>query len=773
VPVTLMSRGNSSIDRVMGRLFDDERKQNGSSATNRKARSGGSRTTGGKGSRSGGGTGSGHSSSRMSRVGARHGSAVFKLITTGGTTSRGGLRGQLNYIFRDDKAARVIDPSGRIGSQEIATDRQLNSLTLEWSQDWWNGTRNGQTSHMILSYPRGTSIEDVTEITKGVCAEMFESGDTWFKYVAAIHDDVDSHPHAHIVVNRRADNNKLFQMRSGTEHSYEGFREAMAAHAERRGIHLDPTSRFERGILERQPSYEEQRAAQREGRAPVQRERTGRDLQYAKEQITFSRIGYEAMAVIAANADCPRLERAYEDMANLIETYAGDYKMPALSEEENARFDEYSSVLNESIRRTENMLETKDAAARVPAERRMSDIMAAFTQLNPNASYARALHQPAQSNSIYQHRPGENAAQLRGPEAQAVIQRVANEYGLDAEAVTSRLENPDTNQYLEQRWLMDDAKRLAERDGMDHTNPSDMATIRDELTNAHQIMREELVASGMLRTVPHLDDDYRYEPERPETYSYVANRQAEDVRDVIQHYKEGGAPDQWIAENKAQITNDVAERYTETQEQFLQDHAEASSLMRDAMGRDDEGNLVITDRGAAEQIETYIDDRNLAFTDRQAMLDAIGADFTERYPAMPYHVADDMSRHYADLYATMQDERERPTEYEADASFDRWAERSGDDYNLAKDAVDHQEIVRLVQENTTDAQYERFRNGDLNAIEHITTDPVFARQLVSEVANHERANGTDFDRDTEQAIKDHQQYLSEHFGLDREHGHER
>lgn len=760
-----MSRGHSSIDRVMGRLFGDERKQNGSSAVGRKGRSGGSSTRRASGRH--------HSSSRMSRVGAKHGHAVFKLIKKGGTESRSGLRGQLNYILRDDKAARVIDPSGRIGPQEVATDRQLNSLTLEWSQDWWNGTRNGQTSHMILSYPRGTSIEDVTEITKSVCTEMFESGDTRFKYIAAIHDDVDSHPHAHIVVNRRADNNKLFQMRSGTEHSYEGFREAMAAHAERRGIHLDPTSRFERGILERQPSYQEQRAAQKEGRAPVQRERTGQDLQFAKEQVTFSRIGYEAMAVIAANADCPRLERAYADMANFIETYAGDYKMPALSEEENARFDEYSAVLNESIRRTETMLESKDPAARVPAESRMSEIMANFTQLNPTASYARALHQPAQSNSIYQHKPGENAAELRGPEAQATIQRVADEYGLDAEAVTSRLENPATSQYLEQRWLMDDARRLAERDGMNYNNPADMATIREELTNAHQIMREELVASGVLRTVPHLDDDYRYEPERPDTYSYVADRQAVDVRDIIEHYREGGASDQWIAENHAPIANDVFERHNAEHQQFLHENAEAANLMRTAIGRNDEGQMVIADRGAAEQIEAYIQDRNLASEDRATMLNAIGADFTERYPTMPHHVADDMSRHYADLYATMQDERERPTEFEVDASFDRWAERSGDNYELAADAHDHQEIVRLVQENTTDAQYERFRNGDLNAIEHITTDPVFARQLVSEVANHERANGTDFDRDSEQAIKDHQQYLNEHFGLDRDREHER
>ena len=57
----------------------------------------------------------------MSRVGARHGQAIFKLVRTGGVDSKGGLKGQLNYIFRDDKVAEVIDPSGIVKAHDEPT----------------------------------------------------------------------------------------------------------------------------------------------------------------------------------------------------------------------------------------------------------------------------------------------------------------------------------------------------------------------------------------------------------------------------------------------------------------------------------------------------------------------------------------------------------------------------------------------------------------------------------------------------------------------------
>ena len=138
-----MSKHYSAIEQVMGRLFDREQ----SSRNGSPWRKGGG-SSGGKSSR-----GKGLSVSRMSRVGARHGQAIFKLVRTGGVDSKSGLKGQLNYIFRDDKVAEVIDPSGILRAHDEPTNKQINRLVDSLSDNWWANTRNGQSSHMILSFP--------------------------------------------------------------------------------------------------------------------------------------------------------------------------------------------------------------------------------------------------------------------------------------------------------------------------------------------------------------------------------------------------------------------------------------------------------------------------------------------------------------------------------------------------------------------------------------------------------------------------------------------
>ncbi|SNT41969.1 type IV secretion system T-DNA border endonuclease VirD2, partial [Jannaschia aquimarina] len=167
-----MPRSASSVDRIMGRLFEDGL---------RRERAGGS---GGPLRRAGpaGGAARRPSLSRLRHTGARGGKAIFKLIRTGGTHTRAGLKGQLGYVFRDDKLARVIDPTGRIEPHAEPEMADINRLTLDWSTDWWRNTRNGNTSHMILRYPKGTTIAQVETITRGVCEEMFEGEDRRFKY---------------------------------------------------------------------------------------------------------------------------------------------------------------------------------------------------------------------------------------------------------------------------------------------------------------------------------------------------------------------------------------------------------------------------------------------------------------------------------------------------------------------------------------------------------------------------------------------------------------
>jgi type IV secretion system T-DNA border endonuclease VirD2 len=749
-----MGRTYSAVDRVVGSLCDRRPKKNGG---------------GSLGSRRHSGAGARPSTSRMSRVGASHGKAIFKSVPHSGTKSRSGLKGQLEYIFRDDKLARVIDPTGRLERHESVTNADLNTITLNWSKQWWKGTRDGNTSHMILSYPRGTSIEDVSEITRAVCNEMFNTGDETCKFVAANHDDQESHPHAHVVLNRRGSQNKIFRMVPGTDRSYEGFREAMAAHAARRNIYLDPTFRFERGITQAQPTREEQLTAQAERRAPVQQERTGPDLLRVQEQISFARIAYEAMAVIAANADCPRLERAYEEIAATLATSKGDFSVPALSQDEHQKFDSYVSFINDGLAQTERLLETKSIADRVPFEKRMSDTMVAFTALSPNANYAKALHEPPHTQSIYMHRLGEKGADLRAAEGQEVLQRVGKEYGLNPDAIAARLEVDAPNHYLEQLWVRSDMQQVAAAEGLDFDK--DSAEIRDLLWNAHETMRQDLVDAKILTAIPHLQADYAYVPAQSKTYSFIPNRLAQDVAATMDHYREGGAPQDWINDNQDRILSETTARYAAEQRDYLAQHPEITRPIYDTIDTSNTDTFAIADEDAADRLLADLSERGLMRTDRQEMRSVVGSDLANRHSDMPHHVADALGRMYAAVHGARASSQPQQTEVEYGiANRLRWFQDIGKTQRvLTKDISENQELFEALKERLSEAQYDRLRHGDLSAVSEVTNDLTFARQLAVEVDLHENSLGNRLDHAQAGPMQDHRSALQATFAEENTH----
>jgi len=95
-----------------------------------------------------------------------------------------------------------------------------------------------------------------------------------------------------------------------------------------------------------------------------------------------------------------------------------------------------------------------------------------------------------------------------------------------------------------------------------------------------------------------------------------------------------------------------------------------------------------------------------------------------------------------------------------------------DSYEIASSAEEHQEVIRLLHENTTDAQYDSFRRGDLTAIDHITSDEVFSRQLLMEVELNNRAIGFEMSSEVENLMSDSRDFLKETLGEDRERGYE-
>ena len=455
--------------------------------------------------------------SRMSRVGAKDGKAIFKLIRKGGTESRDGLKGQIKYILNDEKAARVIDPSGMI---ERYPDNQLlaiNRITANWENTWWKNTRNGQTSHMILSFPQKATLDQVEKTVRGVANEMFDTGDRQFKYLIAIHDDKEHHPHAHIIVNRRASDNSLFTLREGTAYSYEGFREAMAAHAARHGLYLDPTYRFERGITARQPSYAAQNRAMQERAGGEHlklkdRPASDKDLDYSHDLIAAAEITYQAMAVIAHSADTHRLADAYAKLAfNLSE--GGTYIMPDLNQEELAQFEEYKALLSDGIERAEKALQTKDPVDRLPYEKNLVEVMRVLTQFDKQAPYARDLHDDPRGNSIYMHELTSNAERLNTPKVKEELRELCSEWGLDAKTIEARLGVGTDNFYLEKMWVREDLGRIATATGRDLTIPEVREQTLQEAYSGYHYLREYLVGERIINDIAHLRPDYEYTPD--------------------------------------------------------------------------------------------------------------------------------------------------------------------------------------------------------------------------------------------------------------------
>jgi len=742
-----MTRKYTAIDKVMGRLFDEQHRHSGGGGSLN--RGGGASKRGGRNARP--------SISRQARVGAADGKAIFKSIKTSGTHSRGGLKGQLEYIFNDEKAARIIDPTGRMETHDAATNADINRITLNWSKNWWSNTRNGNTLHMILSYPQGTSIDHVEKITRAVCAEMFDSGDQRFKYVAAIHDDKDSHPHAHVVLNRRGNDNKLFAMRPGTDRSYEAFREAMAAHAARYDIHLDPTFRFERGLTEAQPTPQEQLDAQQQQRAPKQQERTGNDLLLVQEQIKLSAIAYQAMAVIAANADCERLYRAYTEISKTIANESGEIAMPELSQDEHKRFDDYATLINDGLVQTERLLTTKSISERVPYEKQLSDTMVAFTAINPNADYAKSLHEKPHTQSLYMHQPGEKAAELSSETAQDLLARIENDYGLDAKAIAARMQVEDPNQYLEQLWVRSDLEQSAQREGLDLSK--DFAEVRELVWTAHEVMRQNFVEAAIIKPIPHLEPDYAYTPPKSDVYEFSDDRLGEDVAATMEHYRQGGAPQDWIADNQERILQETTARYALERQSYIADHPEIAKPILATVEQNENGDVYIADDVSADKMIEDITKRGLIREDFDEMKDTIGSDFVERYPDMAHHVADSL----ASMYAVVQSTRLASADLERDAELDRedpfsqYRERGQDNRNISVDRKEHLEIINLLKERTTQDQYDRLRQGDLSAISHITTNTHFARQLALEVDLEETGRGDKLSLENQRVMDEHRQ----------------
>ena len=320
----------------------------------------------------------------MARAAAGRPAAVFKLIKSGGCVDAKGLKGQLDYVF--SKSVAIVDPTGLHDDKDVLEPRDIDRIARNWEHDWWGRSKVGYSSHMLLSYPIGTPAEKVRDITEAVCNEMFGSGDVRYKYIAGVHTDRD-HPHAHIILNRRGSDGKLFTLRYGSDASYQSIRDAMVAHGERHGVEMTASNRFERGLVHRPPTTKEVYLAREERRAPKDRLRVGSDLDFAKSQVDNAGSLYGALAVLAERADLHRvadvLTRANAVLCEYGPLPKGDAFMAdseTLSEAEG--FDKVLAELGDRFDRISEKLDALPAADRADLEKEQADLLADLASLN-------------------------------------------------------------------------------------------------------------------------------------------------------------------------------------------------------------------------------------------------------------------------------------------------------------------------------------------------------------------------------------------------------
>lgn len=177
------------------------------------------------------------------------------------------------------------------------------------------------------------------------------------------------------------------------------------------------------------------------------------------------------------------------------------------------------------------------------------------------------------------------------------------------------------------------------------------------------------------------------------------------------------------------------------------------------------------------RVEAFV--KNLCFEDRGI------SNRIEPKDCTPWGAQEAVERNERNLglRPPLTEDREHETETRAEAAernrishaierLGAWEARSPDRYDLAETPEENREVLELLQEATTGEQYDRFRQGDLQAISHITDKPIFTAQLLKIVEYDNFAKGYETSGETKNIMSDARDLVRSHFPDDRERGYE-
>jgi type IV secretion system T-DNA border endonuclease VirD2 len=422
--------------------------------------------------------------------------AVLKKIGKGGTANAKELGAQMDYLF--SKSASIFGNGVVLDADAKGlTKDERDDIVGNWVEDWRGSPKNGQTTHLLMSFPSHVRSETAKLIAEAWAFEMFQSGehqdDVW-SYVAALHTDK-AHPHVHIVINNRGTvNDSWFFMAKEHAFNLEIMKERMVEIAAEEGVFLDATSRAERGLLTYGPSRAEIERARVEGRVPEERPREGKALDDALATMARTADAMRSLSHVAALTGLPEIgekiakaEKALR-RGGVLQPFPGD-----VATVERADLDRHFSgwmAEAESKIRKMPVAERKDMRDElygyaIDIAKGLGDARGAqLLQMLPQTKlYTTGLEgdRLTQGRKAVDLQPGA-ADRLKND-----IVGTAVALGLSADRMAERLETGAANAWEERNWVRTDLATLSGRRRADLRNPDQSRKVVDDLEGFYEV----------------------------------------------------------------------------------------------------------------------------------------------------------------------------------------------------------------------------------------------------------------------------------------------
>lgn len=385
--------------------------------------------------------------------------AVVKMVRKGGASDVRGLKAQMDYLSRDGEQALVR--SERYMGVEI-DDAERDAIESGWEMPPEGSGLADRTSHFIVSFPSYSSHGAAERAGRAWAEELFGSGDysgDSYDYYTAFHTDRD-HPHMHVVVNRRGmDQGNWLKVSRRSDLNYDAMRNVLVRIAEREGIELEATNRYERAIHDRPVPDAEYRRAKEERREVVAPEHT------------------QQSAILAAAALIHHARRFAND-ARLVERDAPE--LAEILHRTSKDIAEGKTLTEQSYERSTNGHEVRAMSERLAEKRaevrdNFRELDGNVAQLDPGADRVRAERQVAELKAQSAEAMGRDGAGLREYQqrdtsgrydgmagAEAEVRQVADRYGVNSDAAVERSSGGTPSVGLAREFAAGEARERAQ-----------------------------------------------------------------------------------------------------------------------------------------------------------------------------------------------------------------------------------------------------------------------------------------------------------------------